>query len=182
MTQLNSTSASGAGSREADLADGLISDLVMGSALPGGQKKAIVMLMHGNSPDRAAKAAGVHRGTLYRWMKNDRAFAEVLAECKAALHADAREQLASLMHECVGLVYDAIVQGDKQMAFKVLKSFGVLTREPGYARRDGMRTGAGLGAESMVENAAPAERGQAAGATEPHVSRGVVSAEKVAEQ
>ncbi len=70
MEQINTAPASPA-EREADSAEKVFHDIVAAADLPVGQKKAIVMLMHGNTPERAARAAGVHRGTLYRWIKHD---------------------------------------------------------------------------------------------------------------
>jgi hypothetical protein len=64
---------------ESDSADKVFHDIVAWADLPVGQKKAIIGLMYGSSPERAARAAGVHRGKLYRWIKEDPAFGRVPA-------------------------------------------------------------------------------------------------------
>ena len=93
--------------------------------LPREQVVAIEMLMAGNPPAAAARAAGVHRATLYRWMKDDPQFGRALRECRAAVRHAAEEHLLGMVDDCMDVVHMAIHGGNAAVALRLLKLMGV---------------------------------------------------------
>lgn len=89
------------------------------------QAKALEALLEGASITDAAAAAGVDRGTLHRWRRNDFAFqAELNAGRKDLRQAIAHrlERLANDATQCVG---KAVREGDVKAALEIMKRIDV---------------------------------------------------------
>jgi hypothetical protein len=94
-------------------------------ALSEVQRRAMEMLLSGASMVASARAAGVTRLTLYRWMKNDADFRAVYNAWQADALLSAKTKLLALADRAVDCVAGA-VGNDPQIAMTVLKSLGVM--------------------------------------------------------
>lgn len=98
------------------------------TALPSHQLAALKEIMAGRGPGLAAAAAGVHRGTLYRWMKEDRAFHAALIKCQIAARDAARNQLLCVADVAASIVRRELRAGDPKIAMALLRAMGILDR------------------------------------------------------
>jgi hypothetical protein len=95
----------------------------LGEALPEEQRLALAIMTAGKPIREAAEAVGVHRGTVYRWIKSDPQFRaaynarqlEQRESCRARLLRGAEDAVGRIL-ECVG--------SDSKLAFALAKELG----------------------------------------------------------
>jgi len=92
------------------------------------QEAALVRLAEGKSVVDSAKAAGVGRATLFRWLKNDPVFVAAYNAWKQEAMETARARLVALAGEAVTAVGGALEKGDVRTALTVLKALGLISQ------------------------------------------------------
>ncbi len=97
-----------------------------GGELTAAQRRAIQRLASGQSATDAAAAAGVHRQTVHRWLRDDPAFRAAFHAWQAAAADHARARLLALADAAVTTVAAAVAAGDTRTALAVLKGQGLL--------------------------------------------------------
>jgi hypothetical protein len=107
-----------------------MSNLANGTAAkPGGlsepQERALAVLLEGRAFSAAAQLAGVHRSTLYRWIKEDAAFAAAYNAWQQELAESARARMHAAIHLAVERVIRCM-ENNQDLSFKVLKEMGIL--------------------------------------------------------
>jgi DNA invertase Pin-like site-specific DNA recombinase len=103
-------------------------------ALSPPQREAIFKLTAGYTRVDAARAAGVSRMTLYRWLREDPAFQAAYNAWQSDVLCTAQGQLLAGTRDAVAAVLSAIRLGDTRLAWKLLESQGVTARpQPGSA-------------------------------------------------
>jgi len=110
------------------------------------QRTAIAMLTMGNSLVAAARAAGVSRMTLYRWLKDDMCFRASYNAWQQDTLVTARGRLLGLADAAVTAVANAIHGGDHKLALRLLERMDIARpAKPGSAnveelqRKEGLR-------------------------------------------
>src|SRR5580765_7026932 len=107
-----------------------MSNLANGTAAgPGGlsepQQRALALLLDGKPFTAAAQLAGVHRSTLYRWIKEDAAFAAAYNAWQQELAESARARaLAASMAAVEKIIRSMDLDGN--LAMKFIKEMGIL--------------------------------------------------------
>ena len=91
------------------------------------QCRAMKNMMSGQSMSAAARAAGVGRATLYRWMNEDANFRAAYNAWQRDTIAAARGSVVSLAEPALRAVAAAVEAGDVKAGLAVLKSLGLLT-------------------------------------------------------
>jgi len=94
------------------------------------QAKAIEMLGKGHKAMECAKAAGVSRMTLYRWMHKDANFIAAWNAWRRMQVKVARSRLLGLTNTAIDAVETSLTAGDGKLAVKVLERMGILEQEP----------------------------------------------------
>ncbi len=94
--------------------------------LTAAQRRAIGRMASGESATAAAAAAGVHRQTVHRWLREDPAFRAAFHAWQAAAAEHARARLLALADAAVTTVAAAVANGDTRTALAVLKGQGLL--------------------------------------------------------
>jgi hypothetical protein len=103
--------------------------------------KAIQSLVLGNTVAATAKAAGVGRGTLHRWLASDPHFAACLNSIRAEMASAARLELESLAGDAVQAIRDILTDPQAparvraDLAFQVLDA--VFSSDPGPTTPEG---------------------------------------------
>ncbi len=110
--------------------------------LSASQLAAIGALMGGATRTDAARAAGVHRGTLYECLKNDAGFQAELSRQRGELRDAATLRLGKLADDAVDVVSQCLGEGIElslasRTAFRLLEGLGLLA---GRARPVGSNT------------------------------------------
>jgi len=110
------------------------------------QRTAIAMLTVGNSLVAAARAAGVSRMTLYRWLKDDVCFRATYNAWQQDTLVTARGRLLGLADAAVTAVANAVHGGDHKLALRLLERMDIARpAKPGSAnveelqRKEGLR-------------------------------------------
>jgi len=91
------------------------------------QEAALAAIAAGKSAAAAAIDAGVHQGTLYRWLKEDPSFSAAYHTWQNECRESARGRLMALTDNAVSAVSNAIDKQDIRTALTILKGLGVLT-------------------------------------------------------
>jgi len=98
------------------------------------QRTAIAMLTMGNSLVAAARAAGVSRMTLYRWLKDDMCFRASYNAWQQDTLVTARGRLLGLADAAVTAVANAVHGGDHKLALRLLERMDIARpAKPGSA-------------------------------------------------
>jgi len=98
------------------------------------QRTAIAMLTVGNSLVAAARAAGVSRMTLYRWLKDDLCFRATYNAWQQDTLVTARGRLLGLADAAVTAVANAVHGGDHKLALRLLERMDIARpAKPGSA-------------------------------------------------
>jgi hypothetical protein len=101
---------------------------VASAALSRPQEKALQELVGGLGVKAAAVAAGVHRGTLHRWLLEDANFAAAYHAQREQLRENARMRLMAISDRAVDAIMDAVEKGDTRCALALLKGLGLLSK------------------------------------------------------
>jgi transcriptional regulator of acetoin/glycerol metabolism len=115
-----------------------------GNDLKPGQTIALESLFTGMTVTRAAKAAGVDRTTVHRWLREDWAFQAAYNSAQRDLRREMETRLPHLAEAALETVHAAVNQGDVRAALAVLKGLGAL---PGSVTRIGAEDPAELSEE-----------------------------------
>ena len=94
------------------------------------QARAIAQLVNGATVTKTAKAAGVGRSTLHRWLREDWNFQAAHNAARRDLQREVESRLLSLAHAACETVATAIGAGDARTALAILKGIGVLPGNP----------------------------------------------------
>lgn len=94
--------------------------------VPPNQRIAIEAILAGKTMTAAAKAAGVTRATLWRWLNRDPAFQAALNSFKRETYDQLRMKTASLASLAIDAVEKALRADDEKTALAVLRGLGFL--------------------------------------------------------
>lgn len=97
--------------------------------LPEKQRRAVDLLVRGESVTKVAKAIGVDRGTLYRWRSTDPNFIAALNQWRGQLQSETRDRVLALSAKAVESV-SVSIDGDARLGLRVLEKMGCLTPGP----------------------------------------------------
>ena len=97
-------------------------------ALSPSQRTAIEMLTSGHTAIDSAKAAGVNRVTLHRWLKSDATFQAAYNAWQQDALATARGRMLALTDAAVTAVAKAMSRGDGRLALRLLEKLGAAER------------------------------------------------------
>lgn len=107
------------------------------SELTPKQSTVLADLLQGHSVADAAKAAGVDRSTIYRWLHGVPEFRAEYNRQRCDLCESVRSQLMRLADKAVSVVQKTLEAGDVRVALSVLKGLGALSGKPiGYVGAD----------------------------------------------
>jgi hypothetical protein len=93
------------------------------------QARALTSLAEGATVSTAARAAGVDRTTVHRWLRHDYAFQAAHNASRRELRHELGVQLEQAVQASLKTVLAAIDGGDVRAALTVLKGSGVLAQE-----------------------------------------------------
>ena len=85
------------------------------------QAAAFTSIVEGGSMTAAAEAAGVARGTLYRWRTEDPRFIAAVKEWRTQERDSAYDGLSGLAATCTAAIAQAVSSGDARLAMRVLE-------------------------------------------------------------
>lgn len=86
------------------------------------QLTAIDLLVQGKLDREAAEAAGVSRETVTRWRNGNAPFQAELNRVRARVWRGCQDHLASLVHEALDTLADAMREGDVRAAIALVKT------------------------------------------------------------
>lgn len=99
----------------------------LAEALSAQQQAALAALCKGESIKQAAEAAGVNRGTLYRWLKVDARFRAAYNFWQQEHRESCRTGLLKCAEKAVARLNEA-VDFDQRLAFQVVKELGLFSK------------------------------------------------------
>lgn len=124
MDASNASSQNTSSVGESDPAPDFAGAAKLSAALSSSQRTVINELVqpNGNVP-RAAEKAGVHRGTVNRWMLSDADFIAALNARLLEIETANSAKLAALIPKALQAIEDAIDNGDARLAMQLLKAW-----------------------------------------------------------
>src|SRR5580765_5130569 len=108
-----------------NLANGMAAPVAGRMELSLPQQRALAVLIEGKALKEAAEGAGVNRSTLYRWIRQDAAFAAAYNAWQQEIAESARARMLCASHAAVEKVIRCM-DLDANLAFKVIKEMGIL--------------------------------------------------------
>ena len=90
------------------------------------QIQVLAALLGGSTVTAAAKAGGVDRTTVHRWLHHDWDFQAALHRARRELHASLRARLEQIAERAVEALSVAIEFGDAHVALALVKGLGLL--------------------------------------------------------
>lgn len=99
---------------------------LQGAELSGTQQTALLALSEGQGVAAAARSAGVSRATVWRWLKENRAFADAYDAWKQQTREMAQARLLRAIEDAVNAVAQAAANGDARIALAMLRGMGLL--------------------------------------------------------
>jgi hypothetical protein len=90
------------------------------------QHRAIFALVAGRGMSAAARAAGVHRGTVLRWLRDNDHFAAEYNAWQAETRDKARARLLKAVDDAVDVVINALQNHDPRTALALLSRLAIL--------------------------------------------------------
>ncbi len=101
------------------------------------QREALGGLMEGQTVTAAAKTAGVDRGTVHRWINANPNFRAAYNAWQHETRESSKAKLLSLSNDALGVVAKAVQDGDRHIAYRLLKDLGLLAKlQPGQTDPD----------------------------------------------
>jgi hypothetical protein len=101
-----------------------------GRGLKPTQSIVLEQLLAGESVTKAAKAGGVDRTTVHRWLREDAVFQGAYNAARRELSREVEARLPHLAEVALATVQAAVEQGDVRAALAVLKGLGALSGVP----------------------------------------------------
>jgi len=95
-------------------------------ALTAQQIAAIGQLAQGQSISAAARIAGVHRGTVHRWINEDQDFRAAYEHVRAQMLDATYSRLLTLADKAITTIGKAIKRGDVTVSMNLVKALGLL--------------------------------------------------------
>jgi hypothetical protein len=95
-------------------------------ALTAPQLAAIGQLADGQSISAAARIAGVHRGTVHRWINEHPDFRAAYEHVRAQMLDATQSRLLTLADKAITTIGKAIKRGDVTVSMNLVKSLGLL--------------------------------------------------------
>lgn len=92
------------------------------------QNEVLAALIAGSSVKDAAQASYIHRSTVHRWMTDDPLFRAAYNAWQHEARESAKAKLLSLTQGALDAVTRAVASGNPQVAYKLLKDLGLLTK------------------------------------------------------
>jgi hypothetical protein len=99
-------------------------------SLSPAQITAVGALLAGKSVTDAATDAGVDRGTIYRWLRDDFGFQAELNRGRQDLYRETYARLERLAAKAAECLEKAVDNGDAKVALEVAKGMGLLVPHP----------------------------------------------------
>jgi hypothetical protein len=90
------------------------------------KREALTALIAGSNITDAAQIAGVHRTTLHRWITSDPDFAAAYNAWQHECRESTKVKLLGTVNDALASVTTAIKEGDRRMAYRLIKDLGVL--------------------------------------------------------
>jgi hypothetical protein len=78
-----------------------------------------------------AQQVGVHRTTVHRWINSDPLFRAAYNAYQHEAKENSKMRLLSVVQDALNAVTSAIQDGDKRLAYSLLKDLGLLTKIQG---------------------------------------------------
>jgi hypothetical protein len=91
------------------------------------QVLAVAALASGQTHEKAAEAAGVHRVSVTRWANHHPAFQAELNRLRAEAAAEVRAKVVRLTNLAIDIVEQALTDGGEEAAFRWLRLMPVMT-------------------------------------------------------
>ena len=104
-------------------------DATLEGGLTLAEQKALHAMLAGASITDAAKAAGVDRTTLHRWLRHPdqhHAFRRALHRGRQELRWEMHSRLLAMASKAADCLENAVVHGDEKAALALLKGIGFL--------------------------------------------------------
>lgn len=99
-------------------------------ALSPDQIKALELLLSGETVSAAAKAVGIDRSTVHRWLREDFEFQAALNRKKRELADAVQTRLLTVADKAAEVVGNAVHNGDLSASLAVLRGTGALSGTP----------------------------------------------------
>jgi len=101
------------------------------------QRAVLELLMAGKSVAETARVAGVSRGTVYKWLKDDAAFRAAHNQWLDEMEQVGRTRMVMLTEKAVEAVKRALEAGDGRLGMRLLEKLGVAREEKGLLLEEG---------------------------------------------
>ena len=103
------------------------------SRLSERQKAALPYLLKAGPITERARQAGVHRDTIYRWMRDD-AFRRTLDELKEQVFRLAESEIQSMAYEATSVIYEAMQDDNPSTRLRAAQTILKFAHDAGYGR------------------------------------------------
>ena len=98
--------------------------------LPPEQATVLERLLAGSPVTDAARAAGVHRSTVHRWLQGDYHFQAAWNRGRSEVRDSSEAALLKLAPKALAAIERALDAGDVQASLSLLKGLGLLSGKP----------------------------------------------------
>ena len=103
------------------------------SRLSERQKAALPYLLKPGPVTERAREAGIHRDTIYRWMRDD-AFRETLDSLKEQVFRLAESEIQSMAYEATSVIYEAMQDDNPRTRLRAAQTILKFAHEADYGR------------------------------------------------
>jgi transposase-like protein len=100
------------------------------------QERAVSVLATRRNVAEAARAAGVNRTTVHRWIRGSEAFQQACETRRSQLRSEVQNRLFSIADKAVDVIEQALDDGDPKTALAVLRGIGLLSGDPAPGAAD----------------------------------------------
>lgn len=101
----------------------------LSESLTDEQQRALGLITQGISIREAGEQLGIHRGTVYRWLKSDPYFRAAYNAWQLEQQESCRAALVKAAEKAVGRVIEAM-SFDQSLAWRVIKELGIVSSRP----------------------------------------------------
>ena len=101
----------------------------LSESLSEDQQRALGLLTEGTPIREVGQQLGIHRGTIYRWLKSDPYFRAAYNAWQLEQQESCRAALIKAAERAVARVIE-MIPVDAQLAWRVIKEMGILARPP----------------------------------------------------